>query len=496
MPKKSKKRKGKKKTKTKILADVPEIQRITVNEKEDYRISERMKLRLSPKNLKNELPFEQFKLVHTFLPLLIKHQGGRQLLWKPLKSEEEILHTFKSWLREHDAAHGLEEIWDIAQTEYGRGVVALVDIKVGDPLLMIPETLFFSSEKAKKCPKYGHILRSNNLFLGNPSFMVVAFLLLHSIDPDSFWRPYIDALPRNEGLVLPSFMCSPEELNMINGLPVCDDISKLLINHLQLYFALRQIFNSFEIYPNLRWYDYAWAAAMVMTRQSGLDKGVITLIPGHDFVNCEQTGRSKSEFSEGHLRMLAESETLQGAQIFMDYGNRPSDSTLSMNGFVVEHNCYDYFSFQLALDDADPLHKLKTLQLQKRGILKPGDRFVSLRIYPSEKQLPELLLELARIQGLTRENIVTYMKKEGLGPFDSDNEIRAWASLQRFLEAEIETINENFVDEDVDGMTSYQKQFCKLRRIRFTIAMRVYELINEYGKTVKPAMSEQFATKV
>merc|ERR1740123_559830 len=260
----------------------------------------------------------------------------------------------------HGGTGGCDDVWTFGYTDYGRGLISCTDITQGQQILKIPRELFFSSAKAFSSEKYGHIFKDQQIFHQNASFTLVAFLLLHSIDPDSFWRPYIDALPRKD-LVLPSFMCSPKELTPLTECnhPVLVDISKLLINHLQLYFALREIFQQYGVYPSLRWYDYAWAAAMVMTRQSALEDNVISLIPAHDFVNCQQTGVTNSDYDGDFLYLLAAENVPQNSEIFMNYGSRNSSQMLCMNGFVCESNAYDTYKFQLALDAEDPLNVLK-----------------------------------------------------------------------------------------------------------------------------------------
>lgn len=473
------------------LPNVPEIQRFKINEKEVTRIVKRIKRKVKPGELNNVSTLDKFKLIHHDVETLIAAQGGRHLLWQNQCTTQETLDEFGEWLAGKSEDSGIGERWKFGDSIYGRGVIAMGDMEDKSLIMKVPREVFFSSANALECPKYGHVFQSIEFVqLNNPSYNLVAFLLLHNADPDSPWRPYLNALPRDQGLILPSFCCTPDELKMIENLEICKKIVKLSINHMQLYLNLRDIFNRFNVYPSeLRWYDYAWAAAMIMTRQSRITHGAITLIPGHDFVNSDQNGSCSSTYHGECLHLYAEAGNVTaGQEIFMDYGSRSSADTLHCNGFVYANNVYDCYRICLALDK-DEFHKIKKIQCERRGILKSNEHFLTCEIKQMDGQLPETLLEFARIQALqTKTEILQYMKKASLGFLSAENETRALEMLKFFLGQELES--SNLEDRNESDFTPMEKNFYCLLKVEQKMIIHVLDLVVHHLTNLKETTTE------
>jgi len=462
-------KKNKKKSKTKIgelwrkdikLPNVPQIQKIKVNQKDVNRALDKLSVTVGPNEYKKQMNVRGFANVHGELEHLIKLQGGRKLLWKPKDDQKSILDKFEKWMISHDDSTGCGEDWEIAFTKFGRGAVARRTFAQDEKILQIPSKLFFSSRAAWGDEKFSQLFRNDSILTNNHSLVVIAYLLLESINPNSFFREYIDALPRDE-LCLPSFAATPEELLLLEGFDVGTIISKLLVNHAQHYIYLRTLFLKNDVYGHLRWYDYAWAASMVMTRQSKIND-FITLVPGHDFVNGNQVGNCSSFFlqetvdSGEYLVLQAGEEFKQGDEILMDYGHRSSEDMLSSNGFVVDKNPYDTYKFRLALDEQDEMFKFKKIQLINKGIIEKNANYVEIHLPANNKDLPWKLLEFARIQALIKDEARAYLQrtlnKSGTKSINEENEKRAKELLRTFFANEMRGL-EDILDQNFEQPT-------------------------------------------
>jgi histone-lysine N-methyltransferase SETD3 len=74
----------------------------------------------------------------------------------------------------------------------GNGLEATRDIKSGELLLSIPETLVMSTVSAKRCRFLGPFLSATDL---NSSMALALHVLVEAHRADSFWQPYLKTLP-------------------------------------------------------------------------------------------------------------------------------------------------------------------------------------------------------------------------------------------------------------------------------------------------------------
>lgn len=95
---------------------------------------------------------------------------------------------------------------------YDLGLLALKDYKENDMFVTIPNKLVFSFDKAAENVQYAAKMVS--LIASMPNISLAFFLMIERLNPDSFWKPYLDVLPERYATVM---YLTPTELNELKG---------------------------------------------------------------------------------------------------------------------------------------------------------------------------------------------------------------------------------------------------------------------------------------
>lgn len=95
---------------------------------------------------------------------------------------------------------------------YDLGLLALKDYKENEMFVTIPKKLVFSFDKAADNVQYAAKMVS--LIASMPNISLAFFLMIERLNPDSFWKPYLDVLPERYATVM---YLTPTELNELKG---------------------------------------------------------------------------------------------------------------------------------------------------------------------------------------------------------------------------------------------------------------------------------------
>lgn len=345
---------------------------------------------------------------------------------------------------------------DVAE---GCGLRATKELKKGEHFISIPRRIVMSNDTAVSA-SYGTILRSDQLALGMPSLMLAMHVLLERLNPDSFWRPYLDCLPTS--FQLPLFF-TMAELSQLQSSPVYYDALKLHKSTIRQYCYMDSLFRKAGHLnvPSFTYDDFRWAIAVVMSRQNRIPKRggregehVLALIPGWDMCNGragEITTYFDSDRDESHSCTIEDVKA--GDPIYICYGNRPNSKLLLFQGFILDPHPDDTYEFTIQLDDSHPLAKLQRMLLTRANLQSPQGFILPFDPDTAEYQALMYWIRVATLE--TKEEAASAMKAgggTGAGGLDKDalNEAHHRRSWQLLYDRLHDLLGEYVTSEDDD----------------------------------------------
>ncbi|KAG4074422.1 hypothetical protein HA402_000401 [Bradysia odoriphaga] len=337
---------------------------------------------------------------------------------------------------------------DIAEfPNYELGLAATKDFKQNDLLITIPRKMIMSLDNvsASVLP-----MMSSPIIESMSNVKFAFWLIVEKLNPDSFWKPYLDILPDKYSTVMNFSVAEMQELKGSSALPAalnqCKNIARQYA-YINKFVKNRQVDAVDPVFEMLRerfTYDlYCWAVSTVMTRQNSIPKvspdnnteveaqPTPALIPLWDMANHTE-GVVSSSFNEetDRIESAAFMDFRKGEQIFIYYGSRNNTNFLIHNGFVYPNNLTDSVAIRLGLSDADPLLIKRTQLLDALKIPKNCE----LDVLPSPKYISPKLLGFVRVFNMGEEQLDHWLASER-----SDDLLWTDCALETALETKIWT---------------------------------------------------------
>lgn len=236
----------------------------------------------------------------------------------------------------------------------GYKVIADRDLKVGSQLLKIPKQIFFGYEGMSKS-KIGQILVKE--VPNNWTALSLFFIYEKHMNPQSFWKPYIDFLPEN--LNSPHFW-TKQQRKMMDGTWTGDLINSDLAEFRKIHEEIVKPLS--EKYPNefpakhftFRNLGLAWTVlwSRYFGQTGNLPAG---LIPVACFLNSKETSDVTVEAKGDLFVMKAAHPIKKGDEIFYSYSNDKSNGLyLRQYGYIVPNNEKNFVALPIELDPNDP----------------------------------------------------------------------------------------------------------------------------------------------
>jgi hypothetical protein len=254
----------------------------------------------------------------------------------------------------------------VHNTETGGGIVALKNLQKGEVYLQVPRKLFMNAESAAR--HRFHAAVADDLVCGKlPSMVVVLHLIFEYLDPNSHWRPYLDALPKTRSL---PFQFDYSEILTLAPSSTMYDALNMKKTAVRQYVHFVNLFKQHARLdlPFIKLQTFEWALATVMARQNNipsfkdLTKVLFTLVPAMDMCNFKEGEVSLGYNDEIHATESATFEDVKsGDQIYVYYGDRPNSKLFLHQGFVVDGHSSDITEVLLKPDAADPLIKIRVM---------------------------------------------------------------------------------------------------------------------------------------
>lgn len=300
----------------------------------------------------------------------------------PLAIESE---TLVSWLEENGMYLSKEATWgrprhpmgvanettDEGESS-GRGLVAVKGIVQGEPLFEVPFEVVLTKQRAlEEIPELPEDVNE---------YIAIATLLIQerSRGDASFWKPYLDVLPKDEDII-PLFRWSEDDMLLLQGSP-CQAAARSLRGKLVSEFATAEE----TIYaPNRRkfpddvftWDQWEWAFAILFSRAIMLTaEQRIALVPYADLLNHNPFCSTYIDVQEKQLTgkrfvtLYTDRPYAQMDQVFVTYGPKSNGDLLLLYGFITDRNPYDSVELVVALSDEDELFERKKKYLDESGV--------------------------------------------------------------------------------------------------------------------------------
>ena len=249
-----------------------------------------------------------------------------------------------------------------------RGVHAKSDVESSEVCVSVPRKCLITVEMGK-ATDIGKMVAKHDLDLDAPKHVyLMIFLLVDRTDPDSFFRPYYDVLPK--ALDNMPIFWSKEDLANLNGSYLLRQIADRQEAIESDYKLILSVCPALAKYASLQ--DFMWARMCVCSRNFGLIiNGVRTsaLVPYADMLNHYRPRETKWAFNNDMQAFTI--TTLQqiscGSQIYDSYGQKCNHRFLLNYGFAVEKNieadgfCPNEVPIVVSLEDEVQDHKARCL---------------------------------------------------------------------------------------------------------------------------------------
>eukprot|EP00742_Colponemidia_sp_Colp-10_P011327 GILJ01012570.1.p1 GENE.GILJ01012570.1~~GILJ01012570.1.p1 ORF type:complete len:474 (+),score=75.06 GILJ01012570.1:97-1518(+) len=265
-----------------------------------------------------------------------------------LKMENERLSPTEAEYLRWARQHGFSDSVTLAQTENGRGIVAVRPLKKGDIFATCGREMHIHKKRIFNSD-VGVIFERNPKLKSYRELPYTVFFLHERSKVDSIWKPYLDVLPKQ--LDTPVFMTDAEieeyqKLVDINAVHAKQ--SKLREAHAELMQTIKE--NNLEyLFGNhaIPFEDYLLMSENVATRtwtdvaDSSTQKSdhVESLIhyPVLEMVNHKPTAFVAGMLENGTIALLVDRDVEPGEEVFISYGHGKAASDMANTyGFTID----------------------------------------------------------------------------------------------------------------------------------------------------------------
>lgn len=174
-----------------------------------------------------------------------------------LQNRNASLDTFLSWLKQNDAK--FESIKISHFPEYDLGLEATTPITKSSVILEVPQKLMYTSQCCDVADSK-KLFDTDKMLTNMPNVALAFALVVERLNKDSFWKPYLDVLPKDYSTVL---YYKSNELQELRGSPSLEMALKQCrsIRRQYAYFYKMLWTSSFALFEKIKekWtYDLYW----------------------------------------------------------------------------------------------------------------------------------------------------------------------------------------------------------------------------------------------
>jgi histone-lysine N-methyltransferase SETD3 len=265
------------------------------------------------------------------------------------------------WLEQAGATISRLEIVSLGGGE--RGIRALADLTPQETVLRLPRQCFLTVDDAR-ASEIGRLLEAHARFDDVKTYLVAFLLQERERGADSFWKPYLDVLPKS----FPShpFFFNPDESALLQG-----SLAAGMVDYQRMDLAHRHadLCRSVPGFQRFTLEQFAWAHFTVASRSFSLRQGGRTIpcmAPFADMLNDGRPANIRWAMSadEQSFELHVARPIARGQELLTTYGSKHNLQLLVQYGFVHEDNPHDEVILFFVLPVEEPLTE------QKQRLLK------------------------------------------------------------------------------------------------------------------------------
>ena len=326
------------------------------------------------------------------------------------------IEAYIKWLKENGAVFNSID-WPHEFPNTGRGAIATKNIQPNEPFLTIPSNLIIDPPLCRRAPDVGDFLSSHKIFVDNDEYTLSFYLCHEKLKGRySFWKPYIDSLPKDTGSLYSCWESSEltelQDEFLIQEVKVNAPSQRRMIFE-TIYGILEKIQAPFKLVTNegsLTFSLFCWALETVLCRSFGRRLKYISMVPLADNLNHNNVQTKYSYDGDKFLLFPSgKNVVLIDHEAFNSYGRRSNQNLLLGYGFALEDNEWDEVPLDLELPSSIPLFE------KKKAFFVPNE-LVFIRF--TKNKVPNRLLKFFRIVTATSSELDslkgTYLQVEFL----------------------------------------------------------------------------------
>ncbi|KAJ2812436.1 hypothetical protein H4S07_001402 [Coemansia furcata] len=373
------------------------------------------------------------------------------------------LSAFVEWLKANGADFSKVEIRD-AESEGGGGVYALERIESEERYAFIPHELVITGKVCHDTVRTNGQPQKEDEDDPKPCRLMLCVFLIHErfvAKEASFWKPYIDILPREFHTPL---HFSDEELKFLRGTPAEFAVEERREGYrLEHQKALALVPESVIPRDVLTFENYLWAMTVLSSRSFSKDlmesslcdltADSDVLMPLLDMTNHYPQTIVTWTICDDGIGFSNAGVIEPGQHIVNDYGEKSNEELMLGYGFCVPQNPISCFHIKLNYSQ-DPLVEAKERLLAAAGLEKPHDHYIR------ASGLPRDLMPVLRVMVMTVVDLfyiaqdVQDIDRDLLDNVGLRNELRARFLLMFLLEKKLSVLEDSAASLPTEATTS------------------------------------------
>jgi len=315
-------------------------------------------------------------------------------------------------------------------------------IQPDEDVLFVPYSHLMTSEIAL-VSRVGKQIIESGVQISSLHTYLASYLLQEKANPKSYWKPYIDILPKSYETI-PLFF-SEKQLTELKGSMTIDMIQDL---HISLRAEYDSLVKHVPMYAEYSYQDFVWARLVVISRIFVMvidRRNTEGLVPLADMLNHKRPKDTKWTYVPNRIGFVITTLNVidKGCEVFNSYGRKCNSQYFVHYGFVPEENEGNEAVMYFELDKDDPAKNLKCRFAGLNSNLNYLKRFQMPLQYKSPDYKVRHAFSYVRFLAATEEELDEFFDEDdfcitNVPPVSYQNEIRV---LEMFAEAAQQTLN-------------------------------------------------------